>query len=433
MGIRYERMLPAADVSHLSPTLRALIKASRAAFVNADRGHVRRANDTTVGTRANLVARWLDTSGFNELTASNIRPPTFLDILGAFIRDVKAGFNCQCSLLLSDATVRNYLLAAAAVLHIMTRCPCDIAELLATASSPSTTLPYLRELIGQRKVWKQPKQRKETYTLPMFSSLRDVLRQRSQSENPLHVFCSKTYVVYDWSRLGVFTGSRIAEYGQSKIPKGQRFATVPKTTDAGQWAGLPIAFIASDFTFYNAAMIQQPQSHTQEPKKALLINEVHLRFRFDMSLTNFSIRKYRRQAGAPFDAVQPIINIFRRAYVLRIPPDEPIGQYGIPGSPASQFNRHCIRDYHVRDVMRQACRDAYPNPLHYCRIHINSIVAHSNRITAAVCLKMGGATDEEIAFRLRWHISSVPTYLRDCITSIDALMQQAIAGAILNT
>jgi hypothetical protein len=82
--------------------------------------------------------------------------------------------------------------------------------------------------------------------------------------------------------------------------------------------------------------------------------------------------------------------------------------------------------------MRQACRDAYPNPLQYCRIHINSIVAHSNRATAAVCLKMGGATDEKIAFRLRWHISSVPTYLRECITSIDALMQQAIAGAIFN-
>ncbi len=40
------------------------------------------------------------------------------------------------------------------------------------------------------------------------------------------------------------------------------------------------------------------------------------------------------------------------------------------------------------------------------RVHIAQIVPHSNRIKAVVRLKLGGATDEEIAFRLSWHISS---------------------------
>jgi hypothetical protein len=57
-------------------------------------------------------------------------------------------------------------------------------------------------------------------------------------------------------------------------------------------------------------------------------------------------------------------------------------------------------------------------------------VAHSNRVTAALCLKLGGASNEDIAFRLRWHLLSVPTYLRECFNGIDETMMQAIQGAI---
>ena len=39
-------------------------------------------------------------------------------------------------------------------------------------------------------------------------------------------------------------------------------------------------------------------------------------------------------------------------------------------------------------------------------IHEYSIVAHSNRVTAACCLKPGGATDEEVAFRLLLQLCS---------------------------
>ncbi len=49
-------------------------------------------------------------------------------------------------------------------------------------------------------------------------------------------------------------------------------------------------------------------------------------------------------------------------------------------------------------------------------------------LTAALCLKLGGASDEVIAFRLRWHVASVPTYLRECFNGIDIVMQIAIRG-----
>jgi hypothetical protein len=76
--------------------------------------------------------------------------------------------------------------------------------------------------------------------------------------------------------------------------------------------------------------------------------------------------------------------------------------------------------------MRRACIWAYPNPQHYMQIHITSMVPHSNHITTAVSLKLGGASDEEIAFRLLWHVSSVPTYLRECFQQVGSLIETAL-------
>jgi hypothetical protein len=51
--------------------------------------------------------------------------------------------------------------------------------------------------------------------------------------------------------------------------------------------------------------------------------------------------------------------------------------------------------------MHLACVWAYPNLAHQLCINILCILPHSNRITAAVTLKLGGADDKEIAFRLQ--------------------------------
>jgi hypothetical protein len=62
------------------------------------------------------------------------------------------------------------------------------------------------------------------------------------------------------------------------------------------------------------------------------------------------------------------------------------------------------------------------------RVHIAQIVQHSNRM-AAVSLKLGaGSTDEDIAFLLRWHISSVPTYLRECFQQVGAIVHTTLQG-----
>jgi hypothetical protein len=298
--------------------------------------------------------------------------------------------------------------------------PLDAATL---HNQRSALHPYLAEQLSQRVAWRAPKPKKEPFTLPMFDALKRHLTEKSGSAKRLPTFLSQEYACYDWTRLGLFTGSRISEYGQAKIPPGARYATVPSTHDAGIWAG---AFIESDFTFYDSQARLLPAETCLLSDAADLIEEVHIRYRFDKSRDNLTIRKYRRQPSAPFDPIIACINILRRASLLAILKHEPLGQF----RNYLKGRNDCLRATHVTNVMRLACRLAYPDAKHYMRIHELRIVAHSNRVTAACCLKAGGTTDEEIAFRLRWQPGSVPTYLRECFQGIGDIMSQAIKGAL---
>ena len=82
------------------------------------------------------------------------------------------------------------------------------------------------------------------------------------------------------------------------------------------------------------------------------------------------------------------------------------------------------------ECLCEACIQAHPNPNHYLRLHVSGLIAHSMQVMAAVCLKMGGAMDEEIAFHLCWHPSSVPTYLGECSDGISHIMWKASTGLL---
>ena len=152
---------------------------------------------------------------------------------------------------------------------------------------------------------------------------------------------------------------------------------------------------------------------------------MHIRFRYDKGTENFSIRKFSLSSDPILDPVDAVISILHQATLLHVPQWEPIGIYGTTQFAAYYF----LRDTHVRDELRAMCVRTYPDPDHYLRLHIDRIVPHSNRVTAAVCLHMGGASISDIAFRLRWHVSSVPTYLRECFQDVGTVMEQAVTGA----
>ena len=73
---------------------------------------------------------------------------------------------------------------------------------------------------------------------------------------------------------------------------------------------------------------------------------------------------------------------------------------------------------------------AYPDPQHYMRQHLHQIVPHLNRVTAAISLKQGGASNDDIAYHMRWDPKSVPTYLRDCFGSVNHDLARTLQGSM---
>jgi hypothetical protein len=200
------------------------------------------------------------------------------------------------------------------------------------------------------------------------------------------------------------------------------------TEDAGEWAGTPLAFIRADLSFYDQDMLRR--SHSECLANDSLAIFLHIRFRYDKSKYNFTIRKYRRVSGSLICIIKRSLDILRRAHLLGIPAHFPIGAYHPLSSAPGQFT--LLNGDIVRDVMRFACRLAYPDPRHYMRLHCHLIMSHSNRVTAAVALYNAGVDIPVIAHRLRWSVDSVSFYLRDCFRAIGPLTLKAIEGAHLN-
>ena len=62
-------------------------------------------------------------------------------------------------------------------------------------------------------------------------------------------------------------------------------------------------------------------------------------------------------------------------------------------------------------------------------IHIRSIVAHSNQVTAMVALHNTGVRVEEIAYQLHWNPDSVKHYFWECTHQIGNITMATVMGA----
>lgn len=341
-----------------------------------------------------------------------------IQVLAVYLSALKTGQNLTGKHLMAD-TIRAYIMAAHLVLEVIQQRPINIYD------RRGNLAPYLSEQITMCVNWEQKTRRKEPYSMEMFEWLHtDVHTQKDQTLSHL----GPRWAVYDWQRLGIFTGSRISEYGQTKVPKGARFSTVPNTVEAGSWAGKPIAFIRDDFRFYDSGEREITGVNIFAAHANLTLEYLEVCFRFDKSKNNFTYRKYRRTGHPIFCPVDAAISILRRAHTLQVPLDEPIGVSIINNRRALTPYRF-LRDTDVRTHMRVACQEAHEDD-HYLRQNITSIVPHSNRVTAAVCLQLGGAHNDEIAFQLRWHVDSVPIYLRHCFKGVGDTLTKVVNGVL---
>ena len=283
--------------------------------------------------------------------------------------------------------------------------------------------PLLADILDCRRKWQQPKEKREPYTAEMFAFL--FLKICRNAKMDKSFLLGLEAAVFDWTRLGCFTGSRANEYAQTTARRND-YSRVPNLPDAGEWAGMPLAFVDIDFTFYTKDSIRIPLAELR--LRQAEVYELHVRFRYDKSQQNFTIRKFRRSGHHYLCPVLAAISIILRAQILHKRPEiEPLGVFRIDrkGSYTYLMSRDIIK------IMRSAVVGAYPNANHFLRLNTDRIVAHSNRVTAAVALSNAGMDIDAIAFRLRWSPPSVSHYLRECSSAIDKITQNTLVGAMI--
>jgi hypothetical protein len=169
-----------------------------------------------------------------------------LKTLGTFLHDLLHGNNLLQEKTLVDQTLRNYVASAANFFTILTWRSCIAHDATTMHQAKPALHPFLKEQLTQRLNWKKPCAKIEPFTSPMFKSLYTIIQA---SPDPAQMFTSDLCAVYNWMRLGLFTGFCLGEYSQSRLQRGVRFNTIPVSIDAGKWAGRPLAFIADNFTF----------------------------------------------------------------------------------------------------------------------------------------------------------------------------------------
>ena len=185
--------------------------------------------------------------------------------------------------------------------------------------------------------------------------------------------------------------------------------------------GLPIAFLESDFTFYDNTgchLLTATVIHNMSSAAKL-----NILFRCNKSGCNYTTCKFSK-GGSWLCPILAAISILSRARLLRVAPNHPIFIYrNWPGTTT------LLRAAAVMDTMQQACLNTYPAPTHYMHLHLHGVTSHSNRVTATVALWRAGLTTRDIAFRLRWKPESVEHYIRKYSQDVDEYTAATIAGA----
>jgi len=282
--------------------------------------------------------------------------------------------------------------------------------------------PFLADTFAARQAWTAPKPKREPFTSDMFIYMFDDISKCAAAM--LSILFDLNAAIFDWTRLGTLSGSRVSKYAQTSTRKGT-FSRVPDSLDAGDWKNTPIEFIFSDFTFLTKAGRVAPHNRLQQ--LGYTVHELHIRFRFDKSTRNFTIRKFRRSGHHFLCTILGGISVISRAIALRVPPNEPIGVYRTSNKGTYTY----LRSYNVITRMQAVCRLAHPDKDRFFKKNAALMVSHSNRVTAAVALQNAGLSIDAIAFCLPWSPESVKDYLRDCSHAVGELTLQAVKGALL--
>jgi hypothetical protein len=156
---------------------------------------------------------------FTQQSAATLNDGQTIKLLGAYLYHLRHGATLQQSTTIVDQTLRGYIGAAANVFTVLTGRRCLAYDPATLHQRQPAFHPFLREQLTQRANWRKPHDRIEPFTAAMFDFL---FLEIQSSPDPSGTFISPLHAIFDWTRLGLFTGSRLGEYGQSRRSKGSR-------------------------------------------------------------------------------------------------------------------------------------------------------------------------------------------------------------------
>ena len=226
--------------------------------------------------------------------------------------------------------------------------------------------------------------------------------------------------VRDAAILASFTGSRVSEFAQTQSRHGAPFLTVPHNAATGDEGGKPIAFMASDFTFYTKDLIQL--EHTAASKAKYL----RILFRYTKGVRTFTTRMFASLESSEFCPVQAAARAIHRWALLAPGSHTPV----FCGLPSFFSKKHIfLTDAHVTTALRNAVKKAYPDPRHLLHQHVKEVSAHSLRVFACLCLKQANWDEDTISFQLRWDSTAIKYYIRQSLIQVDEIGASLLSSA----
>ncbi len=277
-------MLPSGNLPAVGGTLARVVSDFASSLADRNRGSVRAGNDHTFDSRARHFVDWLHLEGisWSELVQA-VRlgdERTVISVLGRFLESVGQGGGIRSTANPAAGTLAGYLRATHTLLEstISMSVPYVYSGAMAQGSGSSRIHSALADILAQQHAWGRPQKKKEPFTHAILDTLHTQVTRRASLDPSTHL--DRLAAVFDWLALGLHTGSRLGEYGQSKPSKKSLFAKVP----AGPRAGDPIAFMRSDFVFWDSSMVQVP--YLLAIARPVAVFEVHICFRYDKSPRN---------------------------------------------------------------------------------------------------------------------------------------------------
>ncbi|MGH3055005.1 MAG: hypothetical protein ACRDL7_08525, partial [Gaiellaceae bacterium] len=249
-----------------------------------------------------------------------------------------------------------------------------------------TTAQIITKVLREQQRWERMPNRREPLTVEMLDNI------HSQASIDLDCLAN---AMADWASVGFLAGLRKCEWAQDQRELGEGgFKHAPD--------GSPLAFIASDFTFFQADHSPMPWTSISSTN---LPARVRITWRHQKNGDNGQAIDYFKDDLCPIlCGVRATVRIRQRAIRLDISPNCPLGIF-------KQRNTvSFIRTKHIEGTLQSAARTVH---------HITSkqdlqrFTAHSLRVGACVALHSANCSETDIKFRLCWRSNAFMEYLRN--------------------